>query len=205
MKKFESAGFGRNQLRLFTAATFILSVLICFYGWRKGLFTSEEAMRDYISGLGTAGPLVFVVFQAVQVVFPILPGGIGCLAGVILFGALKGFLYNYAGICAGSVAAFLVARHCGQPILDAFFSQKQIQKYEHWTEEKDRFTRLFAIAIFLPVAPDDFLCYLAGTTKMRLSTFTLIILLGKPAAIALYSLGLSVVFRTLSTALGLAW
>ena len=30
----------------------------------------------------------------------ILPGGLGCLAGVILFGVWKGFWYNYIGICA---------------------------------------------------------------------------------------------------------
>lgn len=54
---------------------------------------------------------------------------------------------------------------------------------------------LFAAAIFFPVAPDDFLCYLAGTTPMRLGRFTSIILLGKPASIALYSLGLNVVFQ----------
>ena len=34
----------------------------------------------------------------------ILPGGLGCLAGVILFGVWKGFWYNYIGICAGSMA-----------------------------------------------------------------------------------------------------
>jgi len=64
-------------------------------------------------------------------------------------------------------------------------------KYDSWTSEKNRFAKLFAIAIFLPVAPDDFLCYLAGTTEMRLSKFTLIILLGKPFSIALYSCGLT--------------
>jgi len=51
------------------------------------------------------------------------------------------------------------------------------------------------LAIFFPVAPDDFLCWLAGTTKMTLGRFSAIILLGKPASIALYSLGLSTAFR----------
>ena len=68
--------------------------------------------------------------------------------------------------------------------------------------EKRRFERLFALAIFLPVAPDDFLCYLAGTTEMTLPRFTAIILLGKPAAIALYSLGLAAVFTKVTALLG---
>lgn len=58
---------------------------------------------------------MFITFQAVQVVIPILPGGLGCLAGVILFGVWKGFWYNYIGICAGSLAAFAIARSLRPP------------------------------------------------------------------------------------------
>lgn len=45
------------------------------------------------------------------------------------------------------------------------------------------------------MAPDDFLCYLAGTTDMTWRRYTAIILLGKPFAIALYSLGLTVAWQ----------
>ena len=54
---------------------------------------------------------------------------------------------------------------------------------------------MYALLIFLPVAPDDFLCYLAGVSRMRLTRFTTIILLGKPAAILMYSMGLHQVLR----------
>ena len=53
-----------------------------------------------------------------------------------------------------------------------------------------RFERLFALAIFFPIAPDDALCLMAGLTKMSVKKFTLIILLAKPASIYLYSLAL---------------
>ena len=66
----------------------------------------------------------------------------------------------------------------------------------HWAENK-KFTTLFAIAILLPVAPDDFLCYLAGTTKMPLWKFTTIILLCKPATLLVYSFGLYTVWQQL--------
>jgi uncharacterized membrane protein YdjX (TVP38/TMEM64 family) len=142
-------------------------------------------------------PLAFIILQIVQVVIPIMPGGISCLVGVLMFGAWKGFLYNYIGICIGSVIAFLLARKCGMPLIRQLFSEKTIDKYLKWTDENHRFTKLFAIAIFLPAAPDDFLCFLAGTTKMSLKVFTCIILLGKPGAIAMYSLGLTAVFTRL--------
>jgi uncharacterized membrane protein YdjX (TVP38/TMEM64 family) len=136
------------------------------------------------------------------VVVPVLPGSLGCLAGVLMYGAGKGFLCNYIGICLGSLAAFGIAKVCGRPLIERMFSQKLIEKYDHWTAEGSPFTRLFALAIFLPVAPDDFLCYLAGTTKMSWKVFTAIILLGKPAAIAMYSLGLSVVWEQVLRLIG---
>jgi uncharacterized membrane protein YdjX (TVP38/TMEM64 family) len=57
-----------------------------------------------------------------------------------------------------------------------FSIRKTITKYEKWTGSDSKFTKWFAIAIFLPVAPDDFLCYLAGTTRMGWKKFTTIIL-----------------------------
>lgn len=176
---------------------FVLCVLMALWGWHTGVLTSQERMQALVSSAGPAGALLFTVFQAVQVVVPILPGGLGCLAGVLLFGPVRGFVYNYVGICIGSLIAFAVARHCGKPLLALLFSERTIQKYGHWAEEKNRFARLFAWAIFLPVAPDDFLCYLAGTTGMTWRRYTAIILLGKPFAIALYSLGLTVIWQRL--------
>lgn len=184
----------RKLMHLGTAVCLLACALLMFYGWRSHLFTSQEALQDYIAGFGVMGAAVFVVFQAVQVVLPILPGGLGCLAGVLLFGPWLGFLYNYIGICIGSLAAFLLAKYYGRPLLRSMFGERLLVKYERWTA-KGKFNALFALAIFLPVAPDDFLCYLAGTTPMPLRKFTAIILLGKPGAIALYSLGLTTAFR----------
>lgn len=168
----------------------IACIVFSLYAYNRQLFTSQAALQAYITGFGIAGTLIFILFQAVQVVLPILPGGLGCLAGVLLFGSWTGLAYNYIGICIGSIVAFFIARNFGKPILYSFFNEKTITKYEKWTGSDSKFTKWFAIAIFLPVAPDDFLCYLAGTTRMGWKKFTTIILLGKPFAIALYSLGL---------------
>lgn len=187
----------KKALQIASLAGFAVCVAVAVWGWQTGVLTSQERLRELVTKWGPAGALLFTVFQAVQVVIPILPGGLGCLAGVILFGPLWGFAYNYTGICAGSLLAFAVSRSCGRPLLHLLFSEKTIEKYDHWTTERRRFARLFALAIFLPVAPDDFLCYLAGTTDMSWRCYTAIILLGKPFAIALYSLGLTAVWQTL--------
>ncbi len=172
----------------------VAMVLICVYLWQTGVLTSQESLSQMIAGYGMSAALVFILVQMIQVVVPIIPGGISCLVGIILFGAWKGFLYNYIGICLGSVLAFLISKHFGKPLLEQLFDRKQLQRYESWATEKNRFTKLFALAIFFPFAPDDLLCYLAGTTEMSLGVFSVIIFLGKPGSIALYSLGLTKLF-----------
>ena len=191
----------RMTLQVLPLAGLVACVILALWGWRTGVLTSQEQMQALVHSCGAVGVVLFILFQAVQVVVPVLPGGIGCLAGVLIFGPVWGFVYNYVGICIGSLAAFAVARNCGKPLLTMLFSEKTIAKYSRWAEERNRFARLFALAIFLPVAPDDFLCYLAGTTEMSWRQYTAIILLGKPFAIALYSLGLTVVWQHLVTLL----
>ena len=183
----------KTTINVFTLLGLIACGVFIVYGFQRQIFTSQDALRSFVGGFGAFGAVVFVLVQAVQVVVPILPGGLGCLAGVLLFGPWLGFVYNYVGICLGSIAAFLLAKLYGRPILSVLFRQETIEKYEGWTNR--HFARWFALAIFFPVAPDDFLCWLAGTTKMTLGRFSAIILLGKPASIALYSLGLSTAFR----------
>lgn len=187
----------KTALRAASLCGLVICVVTAVWAWRMGFLTSQERLQALVAGCGAGGALVFMAFQAVQVVVPILPGGLGCLAGVLLFGAVNGFVYNYIGICVGSLMAFAIARSCGKPLLSLLFSEKTIAKYSAWTEDRGRFSKLFAWAIFLPVAPDDFLCYLAGTTEMTWRRFTAIILLGKPFAIAMYSLGLTVIWQRL--------
>lgn len=174
-----------------------LCAALGYWFWQAGLFTSQEAWQRFAAGLGPAGAVVFVSFQAVQVVLPLLPGGLGCLVGVMLFGPWRGFAYNYAGICVGSLAAFAIARGCGRPLLYRLFPRALIERYDRWSEENRRFARWLALLIFLPVAPDDYLCFLAGTTRLSWRAFAAIILLCKPFSIALYSLGLYAVFQRL--------
>ena len=187
----------RRTIQVFSVIGFAACVFLTIWGWKTGVLTSQEQMQALVTRCGTAGILLFVLFQAVQVVVPVLPGGLGCLAGVVLFGPWQGFLYNYVGICAGSLAAFAIARSCGRPLLYRMFPAALIEKYDRWSEEKGRFARWFAFLIFIPVAPDDYLCFLAGTTGISWQKYTAIILLCKPFSIALYSLGLTLAARQL--------
>ncbi|MFQ6860593.1 MAG: TVP38/TMEM64 family protein [Beduini sp.] len=173
-----------------TAIVIISMGLFLYYGLENNLFSDMDSLKQFIAEGGIWGPLIFVLIQIIQVVIPIIPGGVSCAAGVVLFGPWAGLLYNYVGIVIGSFINFYLARKYGTTLVKSFVSESTYDKYSNWLDKGKKFDKFFALAIFFPVAPDDFLCMLAGLTKMSLKRFSAIILLGKPASIAMYSLTL---------------
>lgn len=173
--------------RIFTVLLIAGCIVLGIVGYRRGAFSSVEALQAWMDSYGIWAPLIFIILQAVQVVIPLIPGGVTLLGGVILFGPWWGFVYNYIGIIGGSFAVFGISRVYGKPLMYRLFKPESIEKYENWTSNHGRFAKLFTVAIFLPGAPDGLICYLAGTTKMTWKLYSIIILLAKPASIAMYS------------------
>ncbi len=149
-----------------------------------------DSLRGLVGDSIILGPIIFILIQILQVVIPIIPGGISTAAGVLIFGPYAGFIYNYVGICIGSIIIFLLGRRYGKPFILSMISDKTYNKYIGWLDNQNRFEKLFALAIFLPVAPDDALCLMAGLTNISVKKFTWIILLAKPLSIFLYSMAL---------------
>lgn len=188
----------KNILKACTFLGIFATMILIFICFRNHVFTSPESLQEYLMQFHLWAPVIFIAIQIIQVVLPIIPGGLTCVAGVLCFGPFWGFIYNYISICIGSCINFLLIRRYGKSLLIRLSSPKVYEKYIGWIDMGQRFDRLFAIAIFLPVAPDDFLCMLAGLTKMTFQKFVLIITLCKPCSIFLYSMGLSTILTHLA-------
>ncbi len=180
----------RRTIHILTITGLLCTVAFCIYGFHIGLFQDQVVLTDFVDHAGWLGILLFIIIQIVQVVIPIIPGGISCMAGVLLYGVWWGFLYNYIGIVIGSFINFFLARYYGKPFIQSFVSEKTYHKYMGWLDNEKRFARLFTLAIIFPVAPDDFLCMVAGISNLSLKRFSAVIVFGKPASIFLYSLAL---------------
>lgn len=178
----------KNLFNIISIILLIIALILAFIVYKKGYFNSLESFRDLILSKGAWGPAVFMIIQIIQIVIPIIPGGLTCVAGVVIFGAFWGFVYNYISICAGSILVFFISRTFGRSIVIRIFGEDAYNKHKDKLKEKT-YDRFFALAIFLPVAPDDFLCYLTGLTDMSIKKYIAIILLCKPASILAYSMG----------------
>lgn len=175
----------------------VMVILIAIVVFRFGYLNSATQLQTLVLQAGIWAPLVFILLQVIQVTFPIIPGGLSTVAAVAIFGPLQGFIYNYVGISIGSIVAFCLVRRFGQPVVNALVPDKYLEKYGHYLNGGQKFERLFALAILLPVAPDDILCMLAGLTSMSARKFITIIILCKPWTILAYSLGMNTLFAHL--------
>lgn len=180
----------RSLLNMVSFVGIFMTAATALYLYHLGVFQDVNALQSLVGKSPLMGPVVFVMIQIVQVIIPIIPGGVSLAAGVLIFGPIQGFIYNYLGITMGSLIIFLLGRHYGKPFVEKLVSEKVYNKYSNWLEDDKRFAKLFALAIFFPVAPDDALCLLASLTNISFKKYAVIIFLAKPFSIYLYSLAL---------------
>ena len=166
----------------------MLLILFCVQGYLGGHFSSAEQLQAYMKRFGVFAPVILTVIQAIQVIIPVLPGWLGCVVGAGMFGAAGGFWCNYIGINAGSIISFLLAKRYGVELVRKMVPMEKYQKLVDWVNTKKSYTLILFLAILLPLAPDDFLCWFSGLTGMASRRFIWIIIAAKPWCILFYSL-----------------
>ena len=184
--------------RIFQVTTILGTLFLIgliFYFLSQGYFTDSTKLQALLNQTGIFAPLLFILLQIFQVIIPIIPGGASSALGIVAFGPIWGFVYNYAGLVIGSILAFLLVKRYGKTFILKVCNQKTYDKYIGWLDKGKKFDRFFAAAIFCPCAPDDILCMIAGLTSMTLKKFSMIIILGKPLALIAYSFGLSEILK----------
>jgi uncharacterized membrane protein YdjX (TVP38/TMEM64 family) len=169
-------------------ALLAFSAAILLKRWIGGSFRSVESLRVYVASVGIWAPLVLMLIQLFLTILPICTSFAGCVVGAALFGAAGGYWINYIGVCAGSLVAYTLARCFGIRMVEKMID---LDKYEAYMEKVNRsksYPKLLFLAILLPLAPDNFLCYFSGLVNLSPKKFTAIILAAKPWCILCYSI-----------------
>lgn len=177
----------KKFMTIITVIITILLVAFIIYALKMNLLDDSDLLVDRIKSYGLIAPLIFLLIQIVQVVFPVIPGGASCLVGVLAFGPIEGFIYNYVGLALGSIVSFFLSRNYGLPLINKLFQKETVDKYLGYIRTK-RFKKIFFWGILLPGAPDDLLCYIAGISGLTFMQFLIIILVGKPLTLVFYSI-----------------
>lgn len=185
----------KSNINLVKKITALLLLALCIalaavllQAYKSGKFDSVETLQAYVAGFGILAPVILTTIQAIQVVIPVLPGWLGCLAGGAMFGTAGGFWCNYIGISLGSIIAFWLARVYGAGLVELVFPSEKYNRLAERVRNAKSYTFTLSMAILLPLAPDDFLCYFSGLIKMSARKFIAIVILAKPWCILAYSI-----------------
>ncbi|WP_423252573.1 TVP38/TMEM64 family protein [Melissococcus plutonius] len=162
--------------------------ILVIYGYYLGIFRSVHSLQDFIKQFNDYAILFFIILQIIQVIIPIIPGGISSVAGMLMFSNVQGLIYSYIGLIIGEILGFLLVRHYGRNFVKIVLSPSRYNKFERLLEQQGRnIKRLLIVTMLIPFAPDDLVCLIAGLTNISLKEYTKIILLLKIWSVTTYS------------------
>ncbi len=147
-------------------------------------FFSFKRLRDFILSFGAYSAVVFIVIQALQVVFAPIPGEVTGFVGGYLYGKIAGTLLSSAGLILGSVLAFEITRVFGVKLVRKVVKQETMDRFDYFVTHRG--VHIAFILFLVPGFPKDSLCYLLGLTHLRRLDFLLMNIFGRlPGTIVL--------------------
>ena len=163
--------------------------VLILYAYHHGIFRSSTSLQAFIQEFGKYAVIVFVLLQVIQVIIPILPGGISSVAGMLMFGNGFGLLYSCIGLVIGEAIGFLLVRYYVVAFVQLILSPKKYQKYDELLTRKTKdIKKVLVVTLLLPFAPDDLICLVAGLTKLSFREFMQIVIFLKPWSVGVYSM-----------------
>ena len=130
-----------------------------------------KQLEAWISGLGTAGYLVFYAVYVVAVLL-FVPGAALTIAGGFLFGLARGILIVSAAATTAAALAFLIARHLARGAVEA-----RARKDRRFTAiDKaigERGWKIVALLRLSPAVPFSLSNYFYGLTAIRFWPYVL--------------------------------
>lgn len=152
---------------------------------------STHRVRDWISGYGVAGPLVFIVVSSALTVV-LFPGPLLSGASGLLFGAALGTPISIVAATTGAALAFALSRWWAHDaVVDVVGHHRRVIALRAWVGARGFESVL--LARIAPGVPYNLVNYVAGLTPISLGVFTLATAIGvAPRAFAYTALGGSI-------------
>ncbi len=141
------------------------------------LFQNRHQLKVVLRSYGPYSPLVFILFQIIQVVAAPIPGEAIEFLGGYVFGVWAGMLYSMIGLILGSWLAFGIARIFEKQAVEKLVSPKLRGKFDYLIGHEG--VILSFLLFLIPGFPKDALCYILGLTPMSFGIFLIISTIGR--------------------------
>jgi uncharacterized membrane protein YdjX (TVP38/TMEM64 family) len=126
-------------------------------------------MRDELEALGAAAALVLVGIALVHVVVP-FPAEIPTAAAGFVLGFGVAFPLMVAAWTISCLAAYVLARVVGPPVLDRLAGAERMQRTDEMIARGG--WRILILGRLIPIVPYNLVSFAAGATRVPLGRFT---------------------------------
>lgn len=141
------------------------------------LFSDREKSKAFISSFGMGAPVIFILFQILQVLFAPVPGEASGFIGGYIFGTFQGFLYSSIGLSVGSWINFSIGRLLGKRYVRKLIPGDKLERFDAILKHQGSII-VFILFVF-PGFPKDYLCYFLGLSTFPLRVFILMASIGR--------------------------
>jgi uncharacterized membrane protein YdjX (TVP38/TMEM64 family) len=152
---------------LLVTAIVVLMILARVFGLGEKL----ELLKDWITGLGQWGPIVFVLIYIIATI-AMVPGTALTVGAGALFGSVTGVILVSIGSTVGATICFLIARYFARDSISKWLEgNEKFQKLDDMSEKHG--AMVVAITRLVPLFPFNLLNYGLGLTGARFGTYVL--------------------------------
>ncbi len=145
------------------------------------ILQSPELYQKFLEKTGAWMPVLYILFQFLQVVILPVPSLVSTLAGLALFGPLKTAVYSLIGILAGSFTGFVIGRKLGYKAVAWLVGEEDLKRWLQKVKGKDNLA--LTLMFILPLFPDDVLCFISGLSTMSFRYFSLMVIISRGVGI----------------------
>jgi uncharacterized membrane protein YdjX (TVP38/TMEM64 family) len=180
-----------TRIRILIAGVLVLALVAAYWVLEESgamaIILDGHALRQFVMGLGLAGPLAIVALMMLAILVSPIPSAPVALAAGALYGHTWGTGYVALGAELGALAAFGLARLLGRDVLQRWLGGRLPQTR---LGSQGALMAIVFVSRLLPFISFDIVSYAAGFTALTWWRFALATLAGiLPASFLLAHFG----------------
>ena len=143
----------------------------------------SKDIQTYVNSFGKLAPIIYIIIFAL-VPLTLFPDSIIAIAGGLIFGLVKGYIYTAIGAILGATLSFYIFRKLGRNFVKKLTKEK-LDNVEEMINSNGFFI-IFMLRL-IPLFPFDIISYGAGLTSVKYKDFILATFLGTIPGILVFT------------------
>ena len=143
----------------------------------------SKDIQTYVNSFGKLAPIIYIIIFAL-VPLTLFPDSIIAIAGGLIFGLVKGYIYTAIGAILGATLSFYISRKLGRNLVKKHTKEK-LDNIEEMINSNGFFI-IFMLRL-IPLFPFDIISYGAGLTSVKYKDFILATFLGTIPGILVFT------------------